>query len=74
MAQGHISLSISPFLVIYAKHNIKQVEQVHKQFKLELKIVLIQFDIYGSLYATTWFVFANQTQIPISKSNPLVET
>jgi hypothetical protein len=25
-------------------------------------------------FATTWFVFANQPQNPISKSNPLVET
>jgi hypothetical protein len=25
-------------------------------------------------FATTWFVFANQTQFPISKSNTLVET
>ena len=24
-------------------------------------------------FATTWFVFANQTQFPISKSNSLVE-
>jgi hypothetical protein len=27
-----------------------------------------------SFFATTWFVFANQTQFPISKSNTLVET
>jgi hypothetical protein len=25
-------------------------------------------------FATTWFVFANQTQFPIFKSNTLVET
>jgi hypothetical protein len=25
-------------------------------------------------FATTWFVFANQTQFPISKSNTHVET
>jgi hypothetical protein len=32
------------------------------------------FGIYGSFFATTWFVFANQTQISISKSNTLVKT
>jgi hypothetical protein len=31
------------------------------------------FGIYGSSFATTWFVFANQTQISISKSNTHVE-
>jgi hypothetical protein len=31
------------------------------------------FGIFGSFFATTWFVFANQTQFPISKSNSLVE-
>jgi hypothetical protein len=45
-----------------------------KLLQIRTQIVLIQIDIYGSLYATTWFVFANQTQIPISKSKPLVET
>jgi hypothetical protein len=29
---------------------------------------------FGSFFATNWFVFANQTQFPISKSNTLVET
>jgi hypothetical protein len=53
MAQGHISLSISPFLVIYANTT--------------------KFGIFGSIFATTWFVFANQTQFSISKSNSLVE-
>ena len=33
MAQGHISLSISPFLVIYANTIIKQLEQVQDHFK-----------------------------------------
>jgi hypothetical protein len=30
------------------------------------------FGIVGSLFATTWFVFANQILFPISKSNTLV--
>jgi hypothetical protein len=30
------------------------------------------FGIFGSLFATTWFVFANQILFPISESNTLV--
>jgi hypothetical protein len=32
----------------------------------------LRFGIFGSLFATTWFVFANQILFPISKSNTLV--
>jgi hypothetical protein len=32
-----------------------------------------KFGIFGSFFATTWFVFVNQTQFPISKSNSLIE-
>jgi hypothetical protein len=32
----------------------------------------LRFGIFGSLFATTWFVFANQIPFPISKSNTLV--
>jgi hypothetical protein len=45
-----------------------------KSLQIKLKFILIQFCIYGSSFAATWFVFANQPQNPISKSNPLVET
>jgi hypothetical protein len=55
------------------QHNIKQLEQVQYHFKYKLKFILIQFGIYGSSFATTWFVFVNQTQISISKSNTHVE-
>jgi hypothetical protein len=34
---------------------------------------LFKFGIFGSFFATTWFVFSNQLQFPISKSNTLVE-
>jgi hypothetical protein len=34
--------------------------------------LLMIFGIFGSLFATTWFVFANQILFPISKSNTLV--
>jgi hypothetical protein len=33
---------------------------------------LLEFGIFGSLFATTWFVFANQILFPISRSNTLV--
>jgi hypothetical protein len=45
-----------------------------KSLQITLKFILILFfGIYGSSFATTWFVFANQTQISISKSNTHVE-
>jgi hypothetical protein len=64
MAQGHISLSISPFLVIYA-NTLKNNKRRPNSFYLV-------FGIFGSFFATTWFVFANQILFPISKSNTLV--
>ena len=73
LERAHFPFNL-PLFGDLCQHNIKQVEKVQNQFKLELKIVLIQIDIYGSLYATTWFVFANQTQISISKSNTHVKT
>jgi hypothetical protein len=33
MAQGHISLSISPFFGDLCQHNIKQLEQVQNHFE-----------------------------------------
>jgi hypothetical protein len=42
------------------------------RFKLKTKLFLLYFGIFGSLFATTWFVFANQILFPISKSNTLV--
>jgi hypothetical protein len=39
---------------------------------LRTKLSLTRFDIFGSFFATTWFVFANQIHFPISKSNSLV--
>jgi hypothetical protein len=72
MAQGLISLSISPFLVIYAntsKSNAKHATSI----QIEDQIVFdSNLAIFGSFFATTWFVFANQIHFPISKSNTLV--
>jgi hypothetical protein len=61
MAQGHISLSISPYLVIYAKlmSNLKPIE-------------LSQDLAYLDHFATTWFVFAKQIHFPISMSKHFV--
>jgi hypothetical protein len=47
----------------------------HKASRKSAKSIQIRTqNCFDSLYATTWFVFANQTQISISKSNPLVGT
>jgi hypothetical protein len=71
MAQGHISLSISPFLVIYA-NTTKSNQKMCNINAIEDQIVLTRFDIFGSLFATTWFVFVKQIHFLISKSNSLV--
>jgi hypothetical protein len=72
MAQGHISLSISPFLVIYAntsKSNAKHATLIQIEDQIVFYSNLAYLD---HSFATTWFVFANQIQFPISKSNTLV--
>ena len=38
----------------------------------EQNCICTNFDIFGSFFATTWFVFVNQILFPISKSNTLV--
>jgi hypothetical protein len=68
MAQGHISLSISPFLVIYA-NTTKSNQKMRNINAFEDQNVLTRFDIFGSLFATTLFVSAKQIYFPISKSN-----
>jgi hypothetical protein len=47
----------------------KATRGVQYQFK---NTFYLGFGIFGSLFATTWFVFANQIHFPISKSNTLV--
>jgi hypothetical protein len=71
IAQGHISLSISPFLVIYATHP-KATKRSATSLQLRKNCICTNFDIFGSFFATTWFVFTNQIHFPISKSNTLV--
>jgi hypothetical protein len=77
MAQGHISLSISPFLVIYA--NITKATQnaityphvsqnVQIDVKLKTNWIITWFGIFGS-FSTTWFVFAKQIHFCIFMSD-----
>jgi hypothetical protein len=71
IAQGHISLSISPFLVIYAntsKSNTKHATSIQIEDQIVFAII---WHIWITL-CTTWFVFANQILFPTSKSNTLV--
>jgi hypothetical protein len=57
------------------QHNKKQLEgSATSNTNENSKLFWFKFGIYGSLFATTWVVFANHTQFPISKSNTLVET
>ena len=72
MAQGHISLSISPFLVIHANTSKSNKEKCNINANEYQILFYLGFGIFLSLFATTWFVFANQILFPISKSNTLV--
>jgi hypothetical protein len=72
MAQGHISLSISPFLVIYTNTSKSNQKKCNINAIENKNCFLFKFGIFGSFFATTWFVFANQIHFLISKSNSLV--
>jgi hypothetical protein len=74
MAQEHISLSISPFLVIYANttkaiHRCATSMQIITQICFESNLAYLDHS-----FPPLDFVFANQPQFPISKSTTLVET
>jgi hypothetical protein len=72
MAQGHIFLSISPFLVIHAntsKSNQRSGTSMQLKTKLFLLMILAYLD--HSLPRLGLF-FSNQILFPISKSNTLV--
>jgi hypothetical protein len=74
MAQGHIFLSISPFLVIYANTLKSSKKKCNINVNEDQFPFYLRFGIFGSLFATTWFVFENQILFSISKSNTLVWT
>jgi hypothetical protein len=72
MAQGHISLSISPFLVVHANTSkINQRSATSMQLKTNLFLLMILAYLDHSLPPLGLF-FANQILFPISKSNTLV--
>jgi hypothetical protein len=72
MAQGHISLSISPFLVIYANTK-KATKRSATSMQMRTKILfLIQIWHIWITLCHQLVCFQNQTQFPISKSNTLV--
>jgi hypothetical protein len=50
----------------------KATKRSAASMQLRTKLSLTRFDIFGSFFATTWFVFANKIHFPISKSNTLV--
>jgi hypothetical protein len=55
------------------QHKATRASAISMQMKTQICFES-NLSIYGSLFATTWFVFANQPQFPNSKSNTLVET
>jgi hypothetical protein len=71
MAQGHISLSISPFLVIHANTS-KSNKRSATSMQMKTKFSLLRIWHIWIIHATTWFVFANQIHFPISKLNTVV--
>jgi hypothetical protein len=54
------------------QHIKKQQKEVQHQCKWRPNSFYSRFDIFGSFFATTWFIFANQILFPNSKSNTLV--
>jgi hypothetical protein len=72
MAQGRISLSISPFLVIYANtsksnKNKCNVDADRDQIIFDYNLAYLDHSL-----PPLGFVFANQIHFPISNSNTLV--
>jgi hypothetical protein len=52
----------------------KAINRSATSMQMRTRIVFYSnFGIFGSFFVSTWFVFANQIQFPISKSNTLVE-
>jgi hypothetical protein len=72
IAQGHISLSISPFLVIYAnttKSNQKKcnINAIEDQIVFDYNLAYLDCSL-----PPLGLFFANQIHFPIFKSNTLV--
>jgi hypothetical protein len=62
----------SPFLVIYGNTSKSNTRSCNINANEDQFPFYLRFGIFGSHFATTWFVFANQILFPISKSNTLV--
>jgi hypothetical protein len=58
--------------VIYANTSKSNKKKCTINANEDQILFYLGFGIFGSLFATTWFVFANQNIFPISKSNTLV--
>jgi hypothetical protein len=54
------------------QHIKKQQKKCNINSNWRPNSLYLVFGIFGSFFATTWFVFANQILFPISKSNTLV--
>jgi hypothetical protein len=74
MAQGHISLSISPFLVIYVNTTKSNTKMCNINANENTNCFESNLAYLDHSLPPLGFVFANQPQFPISKSNTLVET
>jgi hypothetical protein len=77
MAQGHISLSIFPFLVIYpntlkATKNEATFSREVKECKFEDQFISRRIWHIWITFATTWFIFTKQILFLISMSKTLV--
>jgi hypothetical protein len=77
MAQGHITLSISPFLVIYANtlkatQNATTFSREPKECKFEDQFISHRIWHIWITFATTWFIFTKQILFLISMSKTLV--
>jgi hypothetical protein len=79
MAQEHISLSISPFLVIYADtlkatQNATTFSKSSYRVQIEDNFISHKNWHIWITFATTWFIFTKQILFPISMSKTLVLT
>jgi hypothetical protein len=68
---AHFSFNL-PLFGDLCQHIKKQQEKCNINANKDQFLFHLIFGIYGSLFATTCFVFANQILFPISKSNTLV--
>jgi hypothetical protein len=74
MAQGHISLSISPFLVIHANTSKSKKEKCNINANEDQIVFAYDLAYLDHSLPPLGFFFANQILFPISKSNTLVWT